>query len=132
MLSGTTENHYYSYYSILFSKFSQVVQFQRAHISSGQLSALFAAIVGVPGKSSDFCPTCVALADYLIILLELTTHVLNHTRKIMSACLQMQIISVVGASTNTGFQNKQQRLKSLNLSGTDVSKVSALALLSPF
>lgn len=54
----------------------EVVQFQRAHISSGQLSALFAAIVGVPG-----------------------------------------------ASTNTGFQNKQQRLKSLNLSGTDVSKV---------
>jgi len=45
-------------------------------MSSGQLSALFAAIVGVPG-----------------------------------------------ASTNTGFQNKQQRLKSLNLSGTDVSKV---------
>ena len=109
-----------------------MVQFQRAHISSGQLSALFAAIVGVPGKISDFCPTFVALADYLIILLELTTHVLNHTRQIMSACLQMQIISVVGASTNTGFQNKQQRLKSLNLSGTDVSKVITLAPLPPF
>ena len=66
------------------------------------------------------------------ILLELTTHLLNHTRKIMSACLQMQINSVVGASTNIGFQNKQQRLKSLNLSGTDVSKVSALAPLPPF
>ena len=59
MLSGTTESHYYSYYSILFCDFSQVVQFQRAHISSGQLCALFAAIVGVPGKTRDFCPICV-------------------------------------------------------------------------
>ena len=41
-------------------------------------------------------------------------------------------ILFLGASTNKGVQNKQQRLKSLNLSGTDMSKVITLAPLPPF
>ena len=46
--------------------------------------------------------------------------------------LQMQSNSFLGASTNIGFQNNQQWLKSLNLSGTDMSKVMTLAPLPPF
>ena len=52
---------------------------------------------------------------------------------VLAFVLELQMLTnlFLGASTNLGFQNKQQRLKSLNLSGTDMSKVMTLAP-SPF
>ena len=53
---------------------------------------------------------------------------------VLASVLELQMLTnlFLGASTNLGFQNIQQRLKSLNLSGTDMSKVMTLAPLPPF
>ena len=54
--------------------------------------------------------------------------------RVLAFVLELQMLTnlFLGASTNLGFQNKQQRLMSLNLSGTDMSKVMTLAPLPPF